>query len=495
MKQAISAFLIQILLTMFAQSSAPADYDAVLDEAFEKGSAVFERVDFSLPDAGSCIFTLPPQDVLTEFGLDVPDEATLRRKLNTADTTVYSYSPDGTRAIGVISLGERYLPFAASPGRIASIFPSAERSAPDEFGLLGDYYKWFMVEQPDYHRMNLGADGAVWSPGGRYVFISNYANATARLENLYALPAIVDCLSGELFLLDSQVSNNVLQKGAVFALSGCFSPDEQYFYISYMGSKYEDSTYRLLRYDLETKECTQVGQDLNWAAPPSLFLTCKGELLCLESSYRSVEGPRLVFSPTDGSAVSCIDVPDSDVWHSRFLRYCAKTGMAIIEGESGLQRNIVNARAFKLIDTENVTNEMQDTVYYAISSPKTIEPIDSARRDEILSDLPANFSYMTGMGSVIHAEFSPGGRYAAILAGINNEEELINGTAYERDFIGALFLMRLSDGAVLRAEGIDFGAWREFYFSIAIEGIYPVFSWSEAGLLLYTDGVSLWKFK
>ena len=495
MKRVSLTLLILILLMMFTQSSALADYDVILDEAFAKGSAVFERADFSLPDAGSCIFTLPPQDVLTEYGLDVPDEATLRQKLNTADTTVYSYSPDGTHAIGVIALGEKYLPFAASPGRIVSIFPCAERSAPDEDGLLRDFYKWFMVEQPDYHRMNLGADGAVWSPGGRYVFISNYANATARLENLYALPAIVDCLSGEFFLLDSQVSNNVLQKGAVFALSGCFSPDEKYFYISYMGSKYEGSTYRLLRYDLETKECTQVGQDLNWAAPPSLFLTRKGELLCLESSYRTVEGPRLVFSPTDGSAASCIDVPDSDVWQSRHLRYCAKTGMAIIEGESGLQRNIFNARAFKLIDTESVTAEMLDTVYYAISSPKTLEPIDSARRGEILSDLPGNFSYMTGMGSVIHAEFSPGGRYAAILAGINNEEELMNGTAYEREFIGALFLMRLSDGAVLRAEGIDFGAWRKFYFSFVFEGMYPVFSWSEAGLLLYTDGVSLWKLK
>ncbi len=495
MKRVSLTLLILILLMMFTQSSALADYDVILDEAFAKGSAVFERADFSLPDAGSCIFTLPPQDVLTEYGLDVPDEATLRQKLNTADTTVYSYSPDGTHAIGVIALGEKYLPFAASPGRIVSIFPCAERSAPDEDGLLGDFYKWFMVEQPDYHRMNLGADGAVWSPGGRYVFISNYANATTRLENLYALPAIVDCLSGEFFLLDSQVSNSILRKSAVLALAGCFSPDEKYFYISYMGTKYEGSTYRLLRYDLETKECTQVGKDLNWAAPPSLFLTRKGELLCLESSYKTVEGPRLVFSPTDGSALSCIDVPDSDVWQSRRLRYCAKTGMAIIEGESGLQRNIFNARAFKLIDTENVTAEMLDTVYYAISSPKTLEPIDSARRDEILSDLPGNFSYMTGMGSVIHAEFSPGGRYAAILAGINNEEELMNGTAYEREFIGALFLMRLSDGAVLRAEGIDFGTWREFYFSIVFEGMYPVFSWSEAGLLLYTDGVSLWKLK
>ena len=295
MKQAISAFLIQILLTVFAQSSAPADYDVVLDEAFEKGSAVFERADFSLPDADSCIFTLPPRDVLTEYGLDVPDEVTLRQKLNTADTTVYSYSPDGTHAIGVIALGEKYLPFAASPGRIVSIFPCAERSAPDEDGLLGDFYKWFMVEQPDYHRMNLGADGAVWSPGGRYVFISNYANATTRLENLYALPAIVDCLSGEFFLLDSQVSNSILRKSAVLALAGCFSPDEKYFYISYMGSKYEGSTYRLLRYDLETKECTQVGQDLNWDAPLRSFSPARANCSVLKAATEASKGPASFF--------------------------------------------------------------------------------------------------------------------------------------------------------------------------------------------------------
>ena len=43
MKRVSLTLLILILLMMFTQSSAMADYDVILDEAFAKGSAVFNN--------------------------------------------------------------------------------------------------------------------------------------------------------------------------------------------------------------------------------------------------------------------------------------------------------------------------------------------------------------------------------------------------------------------------------------------------------------------
>lgn len=452
--------------------------DEVLDAAFESGHVVFAQAGFLLPDVANCEIVMPPDAFWQFIGIEAMYEAQVRAALAEAELAVFSYAPDGRSGIGLLAAGEAALPFALSPDRLTVIWPNEARGVYDGFGQLGTVYqRFFLYRDSAVGPFGMGAEGAIWSPTGRYCCVMNGMRVLRQMRVEFGAPLVIDTHTGELFALDS-FSPQLMREDGGSWIDGCFAVDESAFFAMTVSNRYDDR-YTLVRYDLETYEASPcAGFEIN--SLPAMTALEDGGMLALIDSRRQDEPQALARVAPDGSVETRELLLTGDYWRYRVTNACgsAESGWTLLRGAFILSNDQSGSFGLQRLNAGDL-DDGADVIWVLSSDTQRFEALDAASMPETAADWVMVFipRYM----QVLDVQLSPGGRYAAVFAAMTGE----------RHGETALLIVRLEDMAVLPAEGVDMGdttAW-----TMGTAGGRNLMSWSEAGLLLTTNG--LWQLE
>ena len=321
-----------------------------------------------------------------------------------------------------------------------------------------------------------GDEGAIWSPGGRYfcVFNATVIFQQLRLEN--GSPIIVDTQTGEMFAVDS-FSDRMSDENFGFWYGGCFSADERSFYAMVCSSRYENR-YTPVRYDLETLTAEPCGEGFTVNAVPGVARLEDGSLLFLLDKFKREEAQAVVRLAPDGTVrKQALPLASAD-WSflGRRFAFSPESGWALIRGSIFTAET--NGESFGLVRLRpaDAPAEGTGTVWTITAEPCAAEAWDAASLTEQLATDVERIRFQDAHLGILDMKLSPDGRYAALL------------TAREGEIW--LLILRLEDMAILPAEGVDAGAFRQL---IPLEnGGIPALNWSEAGLL-DINGQTLWR--
>ena len=471
------AILMTLSLLLCALPALAESYDDALDAAFEAGRMAFIKADFPLPDLATCEIVAPPDELWQFAGIGPMDEAQMRATLAQAELAVFSYAPDGRSGIGMLAVGEGALPFAMSPDRLAIIWPNESRGVYDSYGTLGKVYQRFWLWQDEAAGpFGMGEEGAIWSPTGRYCCVLNSARVLRDGRIEFGAPFIIDTQTGELFALDAFNPKLMSEDGGCW-IGGCFAGDDSAFYAMTVARRYDDR-YTLVRYDLETcKAAPCAGFEVN--SLPAMAMLADGNIFAL-LDFRKADDPQMLASiAPDGSVVSREVLLKGDFWRFRDVSACcsAESGWALLRGTFIMADNLGGSSGLQRLRAADGFSEGAETLWMLFADTQQFMAFDAAHMPETQKDWAMDFQERHMR--ILDVKLSPNGHYAAVFAA---------GAGARRDE-SALLIVRLEDMAVLPAQGLDMGntdAWVKGMTA----GKY-LMSWSEAGLLLSTNG--LWR--
>ena len=443
------------------------------------------------------------------------DEATVRDMLAQGELVVISYSPDGKRGVGYLGTEEHAAPVVVTEDSVSVVYPSPDRGVEDTYGKERTYYRMYWLSYNHNCPLGTGPDGMIWSPGGRYCCGMNVAAAETSRQFVLGMPVIVDTETGEMFLLDAY-SNNVFTDGGYLA-GGAFSEDERYFFGAFCGSMDfmpdSDSRYAVVRYDLATCEAELVtGSDcpvVSVAALPG------GQLLLLYQKYGKEQD-----SLPDLAVVSGNDCTDRIV--TAFLDQVANyrlttfpaSGTGVLqafrhdslravpgggEGTGSLYTPRFCVDCLGILQPDRSLAENLDSVWVIfgnIWAPQAVREDASAFRswqtaEELFMSADASLiDYYRGNVDVPwmiwETEFSPDGRYLAILASTQQANP------DEKD--ARLLILRLSDMQLIPAYGIPLD-WEKNKMYIS-RSQTRIMDWTAAGMIWNVDGKpTLWQLE
>lgn len=478
MNKLLSAIVILAVLLTLPVATLAEDYDDALDAAFDAGSLAFAHADFPLPDPETCEIVMPPDALWQFIGIEPMDEAQIRAALRQADVAVCSYAPDGQSGIGLLAVGGAALPFALSPGRLAIIWPNEERGVYDQYGMPGTLYKHFYLNQDtSAGPFAMGEQGAIWSPGGRYCCTLNGMRVLQQMRVEFGAPLILDTQTGELFAVDS-FGPQLMRPDGGFWIDGCFAGDESAFYAVTYSNRYAKQ-YTLVRYDLETYEAAPcAGFEIN--SLPAMTALGDGSMFALIDTRRQDEPQALARVAPDGSVETREFMLADENWRLRAVSACgsAESGWTLLRG-AFILREMDGQGYFGLVRLRPGDDLLDgtDTIWALSAESGQFEALGAEQLSGTMVDWVSTF--IPGHMQILDVALSPGGRYAAVFAAMTGP----------RQGETALLIVRLSDMAVLPAQGVDIDA-SEMWVTRANRG-RALMSWSEAGLLLTTTG--LWQ--
>ena len=477
MKKLISLLLALALMPcgVFAMAQ---DYDGVLDAAFEAGQLSFAKAALPEPDAADCELIVP-EGFWERAGVEPMDEAALRALMGRTTLRLYSFSPDGIRAVGQYQADELILPVVVSAGRVAVIVPATGRGVEDAYGVMDEVYRRFFLREDKTMPLGLGFEGAAWSPSGRYLWLGNNSRALNGADFEAGSPFIVDTETGELFALDSFDTDRRSDETGCW-VACCFSEDESRLYAMCYGKRF-GGFYGPLCYSLEGGEAQPLGDGTEHASSAALYCMKDGSLLTLSEggSKGNTFRQGLVKIAADGTTEATEFSFDPNSWSACRVEYSAESGWAIIEGGAtpggGFSRGLIEG--FQCVRVSDSLTDGADIAWFFPLEGDGLASMDHGQINEMrLMDSEAIKS-VGYFKSIIGMCLSPDGRYAAIIAGTFSTG------------LG-LYVVRLEDMAVLRAQGFEAEDADRLIFD-ASSNRYMM-NWSEAGLLV-NDGPSLWK--
>ena len=454
-------------------------YDEALDAAFEAGRVAFTQAGFLLPDLATCEIVEPPDDLWQFAGIEPMDDAQIRAVLAQAELAVFSYAPDGQSGIGMMVVGEGVLPFAMSPDRLAVIWPREDRGVQDSYDLMDKvYHRFYFGQDPGARHFGMGEEGAVWSPTGRYCCVLNSTRVLQEMHIEFGAPFIIDTQTGELFALDA-FNPKLMSEDSGCWIGGCFSRDDSAFYAMTFANRYEDR-YTLVRYDLETCEAAPcAGFAVN--SLPAMTMLADGNIFALLDSWKRDDPQMLASIAPDGSVVTREMLLKGDIWRFRAVSACcsAESGWALLRGTFILDDNLGGYLGLQRLRAADGFAEGAETLWMLSADTHQFEALDKSQLPDTQKEWAMQF--MSQHMRILDVKLSPDGRYAAVFAA---------GVGARRDE-SALLIVRLEDMAVLPAQGIDMGNTDPW-----VQGMTSgqhLMSWSEAGLLLSTNG--LWQLE
>lgn len=443
------------------------------------------------------------------------DEATVRDMLAHGELVVISCSPDGKRGVGYLSTEEHIAPVVVTEDSVSVVYPSPDRGVEDIYGKERTYYRMYWLSYNRSSPLGTGPDGMIWSPGGRYCCGMNAAAAGNSRQFVLGMPVIVDTETGEMFLLDAY-SNKIFTDGGYLA-GGAFSEDERYFFGAFCGSMDfmpdSDSRYAVVRYDLATCEAELVtGSDcpvVSVAALPG------GQLLLLYQKFSkewdSLPDLAVVSGNdcTDGIVTAFLDqvanyrltaFPASGASVLLVFQHASLKGVAGRGEGTGSQyipRFCVDSLG--ILQPDRSLAESLDSVWVIfgnIWAPKAVREDASAFRswqtaEELFMSADANIiDYYQGKVDVPwmiwETEFSPDGRYLAILAS--------TGQANPDSNDARLLILRLSDMQLIPAYGVPLD-WEKNKMYISRNQM-RIMNWTAAGMIWNVDGnPTLWQLE
>ena len=440
-------------------------YDALLDAAFDAGSIRFTRVAVKLPDPATCALAVP-EEFWSVLNMKPLSEDVTRLMLADGTFTPVSISPDGIRAAGMLQVEDFALPVAVSPNRVAILSPTQRRGAADAYGSLSKIYKRAFLSEAA-QPMNMGQEGMIWSPDGRYFCALNCRELLVNLRFDAGAPIIADNETGEMFLLDAYPTQ-IRDGGAI--LTGRFSQDGRGFYALYYGAGY-DSRCILLRYDLQTCEKEVCGPGMDNNGYPSLAQLRDGSLLTIRDEVKQSLPQGLAKFAPDGNT-TFQDMPaNAKTWYASYIDYSRTSGWMAIRG-----RLLSELWGFQLTRPDESLSAGLDAVWVISAGNLTPGFIRMATVKKLIDsgDAQGFRALADKCLPVGDVRLSPDGRYAAVLTG----------TA-QAPFV---LIVRLEDMEALVAEGIDLGAG-----NVMTEGETGGVWWSESGLLVKGQkGITLW---
>lgn len=478
MNKLLSMLIALALLLTLAVAALAEGCDDALDAAFDAGSLAFVKADDRMPDPDSCEIVMPPDELWHFSGIEPMNEAQIRAAFKQGNVAVCSYAPDGESGIGLLAVGEAALPFALSPGRLAIIWPNEARGVYDQYGLLGTVYeRFYLYRDQSAGPFAMGEQGAIWSSGGRYCCVMNGMRVLQQMRVEYGAPLILDTQTGELFALDSFNSNLMSADGGCW-IDGCFAADESAFYAMVISARY-DKSYTLVRYDLETYEAAPCASfDVN--SRPAMARLEDGSMFALLDAKRQDEPQTLAHIVPDGSVETREFMLADENWRLRAVSACgsADSGWALLRG-AFILREIDGEGYFGIVRLHpgDDLSDGADTIWALSTDTQQFEVLGEEQLSGTMVDWMSTF--IPGHMQILDVTLSPGGRYAAVFAAMTAA----------RQGETALLIVRLSDMAVLPAQGVDIGTG-EAWVTRANRG-RALMSWSEAGLLLTTTG--LWQ--
>ncbi len=454
-------------------TTAPEPVNAsALDSAFLAGRAVFVPAELPLPDFRTCDIIVP--DAFWEFlNTDPMSDVVLRLALMAGKLTPVSISPDGTHMAAYLETAGIVVPLAVSPNRVAVICPSPSRGVADIYRNGYATYTSLFLAKSASSPMNMGLEGMIWSPDGRYFCSIDCWKLMRTMNAGLNNPILVDTETGDMFLLDTYPRS--VKDGLGSIVTGCFSRDGKKFYAFYYGKEY-DTLCMPLCYDLETGEKTTWGAGMDAMACPSLAETAEGSLLALCAS-RSQSDPMFLATMAPGRTTQRDALPVSlGIWETRYAEYSADTGWLV--GRGSVMSGLVNMEisAIQRIRPAEIQKEALNTVW-AISA-ETRRPEALSLEDIAVlassSDKAAVEALSVKYLPIGDMALSPDGRYAAVLAGKAADPFLL--------------VVRLEDMAAVMVEGVPLSDQA----MIQLNGIRGIW-WSEAGLLVRDgDAAALW---
>ena len=437
----------------------------------------FARAEPTLPDFNTCALVVP-EEAKAALAAQGIEEGMLRTLLQSGDLHWASISPDGTHVAAILTLPDgNSTPVVMTQDQVAMIYPTTRRGVEDTYGhLQKTYNSWFAGNAPR-KPMGLGDEGMIWSPSGRYFSVSNAVTLYNYMHLDLCNPILIDSQTGEMFLLDTFDSKPMMDSAGA-AITGCFSADERYFYIVFYGNAY-DTSYTLLRYDLETGEKQTMGS-LALSAYPRLTELRDGRLMTIVDQLKVDQPQGLAFFPLDGST-EYIPMPvNVGAYYANRLYYAAESGWMLIRGKCGVRQQ-PGVTPLLRIRPDGDASEGLETGWLLNWLEGSMEPLDLGTlltesgepSEDALQALEGRCAYL------MDVKLSPDGRYAALEA-VKDQE------------VG-IFILRLEDMAVLPAEGIE----TSFEMTLgALNGGMPALDWSEAGLLVFNEtGAALWQVK
>ena len=448
------------------------DYDTRLDEAFEAGEVRFSMAEVPLPDFNACELVIPDSiwNALAATGID---EARLRALMKRGTVTPVSFSPDGACLAALLDFELGSTPVVIAEDWIALIYPTEMRGVEDAYGNLQQTYNnWIANPKRPF---GVGDEGFIWSPGGHYFCVPNVNTALVYAKFALVNPIVVDTWTGEMFLVDT-FSEKMFDDYAGTMITGCFSEDERYFYALIYGSGYSTRT-TLLRYDLETGDMQPLtGLETN--GYPALSMLRDGRMLSISDTPRQDKFQGLArMSPDGGLEITPMPVP-LRAWYANRTYYSAKSGWLLVRGRTQ------NSASTMLTAIQRVQPDIDPAkglnAAWAVNWAECVmDPLDLTKLDPENSVLDESdlSELLAAYAIILDVKLSPDGRYAAMVAVKGNEAQV--------------YIARLKDMALLPAGDIEV---ETSALVGAANGGVPLLSWSEAGLLVFANGVpTLWQ--
>ena len=457
-----------------ANGSAQAedDYDAWLDLAFEDGEVRFAAVEPALPDFDTCELVIPDiiWNTLAASGVD---ETRLRALIKQGTITPVSFSPDGACLAAILDVDIGSTPVVISGERMALIYPTESRGVEDIYGNLQKTYDSWIANPR--RPMGAGDEGFIWSPGGHYFCVPNVNTMLVNMQFARVNPIVVDTWTGEMFLVDTY-SDKIFDDSNGAMITGCFSEDERYFYELFYGTGYSTRT-MLLRYDLETFEVQPLA-GLETNGYPALSMLRDGRMLTISDTMQRDKFQGLaVMSPEGGLEITPMPVP-LRAWYANRTYYSAKSGWLLVRGRTQGSASTMLTAIQRVQPDSDPARELNAA--WALNWDEGVmDPLDLTKLDPESSALDEDdlIEALAPYAILLDVKLSPDGRYAAMLAVKDNEAQV--------------YIARLKDMALLPAGDIEVDT---SVLVGAASGGAPLLSWSEAGLLVFANGVpALWQ--
>ncbi len=476
-------FLVVIVLLVslfFSAGSENAASSGKLDAAFDSGNPALSETESAAvrPQASDFVFSEEAKASLKASGFTGDIDAALAEALGQSEFVLLSKSPAGNS--GIIASGGTA--FTLYDGKYHYVYPSAKGTS-DEYSNLEKYYSFFSSR----FRTLLGEEGIVYSPDGKYAFVSS-KQITLMQMNLFIDPILLDLSTGELILTATYSNLPMKDENAGAVTSAMFSSDNQYFYYVLYG-RFGDARVRLYRYNLnsgETEMCFQSEKNLYY---PQIAELEDGSILMLDDAFRGDETGGLVIASCNNGSWT-LEEENLKVEHSLFypkrLMYSANAGLACLLGDIAVSGGL--PVAFQLVSPamnfEGIGQYWcirKDTNEVAAISPE--EYLESIAADEQNRGKESfGFSPVYPYQNILNAVFSPDGNYLLL----NTISNSLNGKSRN------LFLLRLEDMTLRQVSGLDAGK----ILVSALGRDYPMnIEWNTDELIIGTDeGIRTFEF-
>lgn len=428
MKHVAVVFLFFVMLLFCVEGLCAGSHDGALDAAFDEDRLMLRKIDAS---------DLLGETVLDENAWAVTGETPaiqgsiqLGKAIEDGMARLWSLSPQGNS--GLATVGE-HAALTLYDGSVHVIYPSYERSVPDEYDNLQ------RMAKEDF-RIQLGDEGVVYSHDGKYaaVFHSMRILATGKY---YYDPALIDLSTGEMFLTATYPAKFRGEARAAAPTTGCFSSDDRYFYYILFSSSRDDEGNALYRYDMETKK-TEFCCNMPYSGYlPKLSQVAENKLILLGDG-KDMHSRRNVIEVTEKEGKWQVEAHEismqPDYFKPRMLSYSDNSGFAFMTGNMSMLPGGMAFMAFRPGENNEGFNQ-----YFAIQrGSQAVRNVDSAMMQSAAPKASAEENQQTLFDIIYKSTLSPDGFYVLMLTGDNAK-------------VQHLYMMRLETSELKAVHGMD----------------------------------------